>query len=148
MTDNQKKLIDIATSCVGAPYKYGATKADIPNAFDCSLFTQYVYHSIGIELPRSTIEQAGVGENVPDISNIEIGDIVFLHGTHGHYNPQFPDGIGHAVIYIGDGKAIHARSRRTSEAPILEEGKVEIDELSAIIERGKPVVRIMRLLSK
>lgn len=135
-------------SCVGAPYKYGATKADIPHAFDCSLFTQYVYGSVGIELPRSTIEQAAQGMVVPDISNLEIGDLIFLHSTHGHYNPTFPEGIGHAVMYIGDGNAIHARSQRTGENPIVEEGRVEIDDLSGIIERGKPVVRITRLLSK
>lgn len=139
--------MDIATSCVGAPYKYGATKADIPNAFDCSLFIQYVYSSVGIDLPRSTIEQARVGTIVPDISHLEIGDIVFLHSTHGHYNPTFPEGIGHAVMYIGDGNAIHARSQRTEESPIIEEGRVEIGDLSGIIERGRPVVRITRPLA-
>ena len=147
MTEQQKKLVEVATERLGAPYKYGATKADIPYAFDCSLFTQYIYKSVGVELPRSTIEQAGVGAIVPDISSLEVGDLIFLRSTHGHYNPTFPEGIGHAVMYIGDGKAIHARSRRTGEHPIVEEGHVEIDDLSGIIERGKPVVRITRPLS-
>lgn len=147
MTHEQKILKDTAMQFVGVPYKYGATQNDIPNAFDCSLFIQHVFRAVGTELPRSTIEQASHGTAVNDLSDIAIGDIVFLHSTHGHYNPTFPEGIGHAVLYIGDGKAIHARSKRTSEHPIVEEGKVEIDELSAIIERGKPVVRISRLLT-
>jgi len=147
MTDEQKKLIEIAMSCVGAPYKYGATKADIPNAFDCSLFIQHIYASIGIELPRSTIEQAELGATVTDISQLEVGDLIFVHGTRGHYNAKFPDGIGHVVMYLGDGKVIHAGSRRTQEKPVIEEGGVEVRDLNDVIEKTKPVICIKRLLS-
>lgn len=147
MTEQQKKLIEVATSCIGAPYKYGATKADIPNAFDCSLFIQHIYASVGIELPRSTIEQAVVGEIVPDVTNLEIGDLIFLHGTHGHYNPKFPEGIGHVIMFVGDGKVIHAGSRRTQEKPVIEGGGVEVRELNDVIEKTKPIVCIKRLFS-
>ena len=146
MTERQKKIIEVGTQCIGAPYKYGATKVDIPNAFDCSLFIQYVYASVGIELPRSTIEQAELGATVSDISQLEAGDLIFVHGTRGHYNAKFPDGIGHVVMYIGDGKVIHAGSRRTQENPVIEEGGVEVRELNDVIEKTKPVVCIKRLL--
>jgi peptidoglycan endopeptidase LytE len=147
MTEQQKKLIEIATKCVSAPYKYGATKQDIPNAFDCSLFIQYIYASVGIELPRSTIEQAEIGIVISDISQLEIGDLIFLHGTRGHYNAKFPQGIGHVVMFIGDGKVIHAGSRRTQEKPIIEEGGVEIRDLNDVIQKTKPVVLITRPLT-
>lgn len=146
MTEEQKKLLDTATQCIGAPYKYGATKSDIPNAFDCSLFVQYVFGSLNIELPRSTIEQAEIGTLVSDISQLEIGDLIFVHGTRGHYNAKFPEGIGHVVMYIGDGKVIHAGSRRVQENPVVEEGGVEVRELSDVIEKTKPLVRITRPL--
>ncbi len=147
MIEQQKKLIEVATSCIGAPYKYGATKADIPNAFDCSLFIQYIYASVSVDLPRSTIEQADFGAEVSDISKLEVGDLIFIHGTRGHYNAKFPEGIGHVVMYIGDGKVIHAGSRRTQEKPVIEEGGVEARDLNDVIEKAKPVVCIKRLLS-
>ncbi len=146
MTNNQQaKLISLAKSLIGKPYKYGARTEEAPEVFDCSLFTQYVFKQIGIEISRSTIEQATEGEKVNGLENLEIGDLIFLHGTRGHYNPHFPEGIGHAAIYIGNGMAIHAGSRRIEENPkIIEVGKVEEIKLDTLIERAKPVIIVRR----
>ena len=144
MEDRIQKLISIAKSLVGKPYKYGATMADAPDFFDCSLFTQYIFKQISIELPRSTILQAEHGKEI-QIENIEPGDLLFLHGTQGFYNKKFPQGIGHVILYIGDGKTIHAASERIQENPkVVEEGAVEEQALGYVLEKYKPLVVIKR----
>ena len=146
MEDRIQKLISVAKSLVGVPYKYGATMADAPDFFDCSLFTQYIFKQIGIELPRSTILQAEVGIEVV-LENIEPGDLLFMHGTQGFYNKKFPEGIGHVILYIGDGKTIHAASERIQENPkVIEQGAVEEKELDDVIEKCKPLVIIKRII--
>ena len=139
------KLIFVAKSLIGKPYKYGATMADVPNFFDCSLFTQYIFKQIGVDLPRSTILQAEAGTEVA-LENIESGDLLFLHGTQGFYNKKFPAGIGHVVLYIGDKKTIHAASERVQENPkVIEQGVVEERELDYVIGKYKPIIVIKRI---
>ncbi|MES1196452.1 MAG: NlpC/P60 family protein, partial [Steroidobacter sp.] len=43
-----------AIALVGKPYRYGG--ADL-NGFDCSGLVFYIYHELGIELPRSAADQ-------------------------------------------------------------------------------------------
>ena len=147
MNEKVTQLIDIAKGLLGKPYKYGATMADMPNFFDCSLFTQYIFGQIGIELPRSTILQAESGKEV-SLENIEVGDLLFMHGTQGFYNKKFPQGIGHVVLYIGDGKTIHAASERTQDYPqiVIERGVVEERDLEYVLEKCKPLITIKRII--
>lgn len=121
----KNRLIQIARSCLGAPYKYGARPEDAPNFFDCSSFTQYDYKQIGIPIPRSSIEQAAfAGQEVlvhpRHGALIEIGDLLFFRGGKGHYDDSlFPNRqiyIGHVALYIGDGKIIHANGKTRSVA--------------------------------
>ena len=147
MNKQTSKLVETAKSLVGKPYKYGAKADETPDFFDCSLFTQYLFKQIGIEIPRSTIEQAEfTGTKVNDITQTEPGDIIFFRGERGHYNPAFPKGIGHCVLYIGDNKVIHAASKRIQHNPIIvEKGEVRINSLKSVIERSGPVVIIKRV---
>lgn len=146
MNEKVEKLVQIAKSLVGKTYKYGATMADVPNFFDCSLFTQYIFKQIDVELPRSTILQAEVGDEV-GLENIEAGDLLFFHGTQGFYNKKFPKGIGHVVLYIGGKKTIHAASERVQEIPnVIEQGVVEEKDLDYIIEKCKPLIVIKRII--
>ena len=120
--------------------------ADAPDFFDCSLFTQYVFKHIGVDLPRSTILQADIGKEVK-LENIEPGDLVFMHGTQGFYNKKFPQGIGHVILYIGDGKTIHAASERVQENPkVIEEGEVEEKDFDYVVEKCKPLIVIKRII--
>lgn len=119
---------------------------DAPNFFDCSLFTQYVFKQIGIELPRSTILQADAGDEI-SLENIQPADLLFLHGTQGFYNKKFPQGIGHIVLYIGSKQTIHAASKRLQENPkVIEEGAVEEKDLDGVIEKWKPLIVIKRII--
>jgi cell wall-associated NlpC family hydrolase len=87
-------VIKTALSKVGSPYVYGATG---PNSFDCSGLTGFAYAAAGIDLPRSSREQARVGTPVSR-SELQPGDLVFF------YSP-----IGHVGIYLGGGRMVHAR---------------------------------------
>src|SRR3989344_2302692 len=94
------KLVALAKSLKGRPYKYGATMKDAPRFFDCSLFTQYLFKEVGVALPRTAIEQAMIGKKVL-LNKIKEGDLIFMKGEIGRYNKYFPAGIGHTGIYIG-----------------------------------------------
>ncbi len=141
-----ERLIKTAKSLIGRPYKYGAKPSEAPRFFDCSGFIQYLYKQIGYDLPRSTIEQAGKGQVVKNIKNLQLGDLIFTHGERGHYNKKFPMGIGHVVMYLGNNKVIHASSKRIKSNPkIIEKGRVKIESLKKILKK-KDIVVIKRFL--
>jgi cell wall-associated NlpC family hydrolase len=88
-----------------APYSRGASLAT-GSATDCSGFVQFIYHGFKIDLPRSSAEQAQVGKVVTrqmDFSKLLPGDLLFFN-RGGH--------IGHAGIYLGQGRMIHASNHR------------------------------------
>jgi len=90
-----------AKKYLGTRYVWGATG---PNTFDCSGFTQKVYRTIGIQLPRVSREQAKVGAYIK-YENLQRGDMVFFDTKHK------PTGkVTHVGIYLEDGKFIHASS--------------------------------------
>ena len=140
----QKRLVHFARKHLGKPYKYGARPWEAPRVFDCSSFVQYLYKRIGIDLPRTALEQAHFGRKV-DIKKekLQPGDLIFLKGKWGHYDPQFPQGVGHVAIYVGDGKIIHARWRENKDS--LSAGKVQEDKVKRILNR-KDLVIVKRIL--
>jgi len=149
MSENKlKKLIIAAKKLAGRPYKYGAKPEEAPRFFDCSGFIQYIYKQIGIELPRSAIEQAEKGRIVKTTGNLRPGDLIFLHGERGHYNKKFPSGIGHVAMYLYDDRTIHTASKRIKEKPkILEKGGVKIEKLKSVIKIKGPITIIKRIYS-
>lgn len=107
--EQQDIIIKLAQENIGKPYKYGVKVEDAPNFFDCSSFVQYLYKNVGIDLPRRSLEQAHEGKEVSKDKQLEVGDLIFIKGSWGHYDPEFINGIGHVAIYIGGGKVINAR---------------------------------------
>lgn len=92
------QVIATGKQFIGVPYKFSA-EAGNTSAFDCSSFTQYVFKQNGIDLPRSSREQAKAGTYVSR-TDLQPGDLVFSDTNH--------DGvINHVSIYIGDGKLLH-----------------------------------------
>ncbi len=69
---------------------------------DCSGFTQLVYGNLGIDLPRTSSQQATAGTPVASLGDARPGDLVFFD-----YTASRP-GIDHVGIYVGDGKMIAA----------------------------------------
>lgn len=143
-----EELLSFAKQFIGTPYKYGALMSDAPNYFDCSGFIKYVFAHIGITIPRSTIEQAEfAGKKVRDLKNIQPGDLIFVHGTSGHYNKKFPQGIGHVLLYLGNKRVISAASKRIQGQPtIIEKGAVITEPLERALAKRLPIIIIKRLI--
>jgi hypothetical protein len=98
-------IVTRAKAHLNAPYTRGASLKN-SSATDCSGFVQFIYRGFNIDLPRSSAEQARVGQVVTrrmDFSKLLPGDLLFFH-RGGH--------VGHAGIYLGDGKMIHASTQR------------------------------------
>ena len=109
-------LVKSAKEFLGKPYRYGAKPEEAPEVFDCSSFTQYLYKKIGIELPRKAIDQAALGREIdPGPNQLQVGDLIFIRGKWGRYNPDYPQGIGHVAMYVGDEKVINARWKSDNE---------------------------------
>lgn len=89
--------VDFAHSRIGTPYVYGGTT---DAGYDCSGFVQAAYRSTGVNIPRTTQQQAVYGQSVSR-ADLQPGDLVF-YGYNG------PASSYHAAIYIGDGKVIHS----------------------------------------
>jgi len=103
------EAVKLALNRLGDPYSQ--PKAGQDNYTDCSYLIQWVYHQLGIDLPRTAAEQAkfcveyglmvSVAELVP-------GDLVFWSYEQ---NGRFMD-ITHVGMYAGDGKVVDASSSR------------------------------------
>jgi cell wall-associated NlpC family hydrolase len=100
-------VLTMAKGYQGTPYSMGAS-LEYGNSTDCSGFVQYIYKGFKINMPRSSCEQAEVGQTVTrslDYSKLLPGDVLFFSRA-GH-------SVGHTGIYLGDGKMIHASTYRT-----------------------------------
>ncbi|WP_338669363.1 C40 family peptidase [Pseudodesulfovibrio methanolicus] len=73
-TPEARKIIRLARSLVGTPYKWGGYSPG--TGFDCSGFIWYVYHENGVDLPRISWQQLGAGNPVRR-ADIRPGDLVF-----------------------------------------------------------------------
>ncbi len=91
-----KTVASFAQRFVGNPYVWGGT--NLNTGADCSGFVKSVYKSFGYNLPRSSSSQRSAGRKV-SYSKKQPGDLIC-------YN-------GHIAIYIGNGKIVHASSRKT-----------------------------------
>lgn len=67
-------VISAVRSQLGAPYRWGGVG---PVSWDCSGLTRWAFRSVGIELPRTTYGQVGMGVPVSR-ANIQPGDLVFF----------------------------------------------------------------------
>ncbi len=103
-------LIARAETFKGVRYSWGHASR---SGTDCSGFTTQVFGGAGVRLPRTSQEQARVGQGI-DRGNLSKGDLVFFHTGRGHR-------VTHVGIYMGSGKFIHASSGG---------GKVQVNDLS------------------
>lgn len=92
-------IIAKAEKSLGVAYQWGGT--NLSNGVDCSGLVQAVYASFGIDLPRTTYQQIGVGATVPT-NKLQPGDLLFFD------TEAATKGADHVGIYIGGGKFIQA----------------------------------------
>lgn len=81
----------------GLDYVWGGNS--LVKGVDCSGLVQQVYRQLGVEVPRTTYQQAKSGRQVA-LNEMRPGDLVF-------YRNQ-----SHVGIYIGNGKFVHAANSR------------------------------------
>ena len=94
------RVLNTADRYLGVPYVWGG---NTPNGFDCSGFTKYVFAKNGVSLPRTSREQARVGDAVPlDYGAMLPGDILLF--------AEPGEAVSHVAIYVGSGRIIHASS--------------------------------------
>ncbi|NLV16507.1 MAG: hypothetical protein GXY50_04760 [Syntrophomonadaceae bacterium] len=94
-------IISTAYKYIGTPYCYGGRSV---KGFDCSGFVGFVFEQCGIELLRSSREQATQGVHV-DKKDLIPADLVFFK-TGGSSR------INHVGIYIGDSRFIHSSTTK------------------------------------
>lgn len=93
------EIVAKARSALGTPYEWGGNS--LTGGVDCSGLVQQVFAAFGIQLPRVTYDQVGVGASVSR-KNLAVGDLVFFD------TDRTKNGPDHVGIYIGGGKFIHA----------------------------------------
>lgn len=69
-----RKVIDVARSYEGTPYKYGGASR---SGLDCSGLVMICYETVGVKLPRSSYDQATVGKEISR-NEVRPGDLVFF----------------------------------------------------------------------
>jgi hypothetical protein len=97
-TATGQDAVSLASTYLGVPYRWGGT--DPETGLDCSGLTQLVYQQLGVDLPRTSGEQATSGTKVDSLADAKPGDLVF-----------FGDPVHHVGIYVGDGKMLNAPHR-------------------------------------
>jgi len=123
---NKFDIASEAKKHLGKPYLYGANyKQNRTKAFDCSYLTDYIFSLIDEQIGHTSLGQLHHGWEVKE-SELKAGDILFYKGhidksvtTEYHKNDgqgnhtkvktdNYPDGVGHNGLYIGNGEVIHA----------------------------------------
>lgn len=119
-TGSAKSAIGAALTQLGKPYSWGGGGTNgastgvccspggksgaAINGFDCSGLTQYAFAQVGVRLPRTAAEQAGIGKRIPasgGLNALRPGDLVFFGlGTD--------SSIYHVGIYVGAGQMVNA----------------------------------------
>lgn len=84
-----------ALAMIGTHYEFGSEGND---AVDCSSLVQQAYRAAGLEIPRTTREQVGVGAPVR-LSELKKGDLVFYRWQRRNL---------HVAMYMDDGYILHA----------------------------------------
>ena len=102
-TQEEQSIEALATQYIGGKYIWGG---ETPQGFDCSGYTQYIYKQVGINLPRTALQQSKVGKTIIH-ENYKKGDLLFFLTDKRRGIP-----ITHVGIYLEENKFIHAASTK------------------------------------
>lgn len=111
------RVLATADSYLGKKYVYGGETPG--GGFDCSGFVQYVFGRHGVDLPRTSRQQAGAGKALSrKMASLKPGDLMLFSSKGGR--------VDHVAIYAGDNRILHSSAGA---------GGVVYDDLSS--PRGK-----------
>ena len=99
-TASEGAVVAEAQKYLGVPYLWGGT--DPTKGLDCSGFTKLVFGNLGIDLPRTSSQQATSGRAVASLAEARPGDLVFFDHSSSRA------GVDHVGIYLGNGKMMAA----------------------------------------
>jgi cell wall-associated NlpC family hydrolase len=88
-----QQAVAFAYAQLGCPYVYGGT-GPCGSGYDCSGLTQAAWSSAGVQIPRTSYEQASLP--AVSTSNLQPGDLLLFAGD------------SHVAIYVGGGYLIDA----------------------------------------
>lgn len=101
-----------ALKLLGTPYRMGGRRPE--TGLDCSGLVRYVYKQThDIDLPHNARDISRRGEPV-EPSELRPGDLVFFNTLGRPFS--------HVGIYKGDGKFVHASSRRDKKVTVSDMG--------------------------
>ncbi len=110
-------IVALSRWCIGlSRFRRGAKPSEAPAVVDCSSFIKWLYGMRGIWLPRWSIQQCKLGEDV-NLDELIAGDVIFISGRVDYYDEDSACGVGHVGVYTGDKTVVHAASR---EAHVIE----------------------------
>ncbi len=110
-TGKRENITLLAESLIGAPYLWGGKTM---LGIDCSGFTQVLFSTVGVQLPRNASQQATIGMTVPFIDNARPCDLAFFDNDEG--------AIVHVGLIMGDNRIIHASQGRVRADSIDHQG--------------------------
>ncbi|HEY0000440.1 MAG TPA: transglycosylase SLT domain-containing protein [Actinoplanes sp.] len=88
-------VVASAKKYLGTPYAFGST--DPGRGLDCSALVQRAFADLGIQVPRTSRQQAAAGTPVASLAQARPGDIL-----------AFDKPVDHVAIYVGNNKMIAA----------------------------------------
>lgn len=106
--DKASKVLSIARSYIGTPYKWGGTSKA---GMDCSGLVCTSYKAVGINLPRTVVDQAKLGKDV-DIASLRKGDLVIFRIRRKGKGKVWHTGIVQEVINKDKILFVHASSSK------------------------------------
>jgi cell wall-associated NlpC family hydrolase len=96
-----RNVIRTGERYIGVPYRWGGNTPR--EGMDCSGFTRYVFAKHGIQIPRTSRQQATVGYRLPrSWRSVRPGDLVMFANSGGRIN--------HVAIYAGNNRILHSTS--------------------------------------
>ena len=123
-----EEIRELVPSVLNAPYVFGASVLyDAPKSFDCSSLMAYLYGFVGIQIPRTSVDQMVFGTEVSE-PDLAFGDLVFSNSDTGNIHHatkeflpgfQVESGVDHVGMYLGDGKILHS-SRHQENGTVVE----------------------------
>jgi cell wall-associated NlpC family hydrolase len=100
------KVIKVARSYVGTPYKFGGTSRA---GMDCSGLMLLCFKEVNINLPRTSAEQSNVGTSIK-YADLKTGDLVFFTDKKGGFKVVHA-GVVSKVNGPRDVKFIHSSTK-------------------------------------